>query len=541
MNIIKPNDLKDYPYVILPPNFEIQDEPQIIFAPNGTGKTTLFNILISQNKNNCDVYSYDDSCEPNYKLIEGKKKKLIINPLSTNYSTELSNRDSEANKLDSKNALLALFPNKTIAQIKKVVKDKKDLLDVAESNVCTIYSPLDDSDRENLKYILPFFDDLKKAISDRDTLFSLTDEQKKSDIESLRLIDSKLIYTYYDVESHKEDIEKNGCPLCGNKKDGVYDDIIKIKNKIINAKFAFFEGCEFLKHLPSGLSPLEAINKTIFGITSLTDEKMLFLLMTKGNKDAEAQIKVSIDNYNTSNKKVSLFINERDKAYNDMRNSKTTIEKYFPVVYPLSVVKFDDKNKTIEITTPRNMNTYSEGEKHEMYSTVRELAIIGSDKKYVIADDPLTEFDVANEYKNVFRFVKLANENHKKVIIFTCNLNFINIANGYYCSLFKRYYLISQKNKKDDSFKLKLLEMDFPNNLGKGAYVSLNQAIGSDLSKLNNQVVTLIYERANLYLSIKKSDRIDEISKVLHYDCSSNVSLHNKGTEIIFCNDIRVS
>ena len=75
--------------------------------------------------------------------------------------------------------------------------------------------------------------------------------------------------------------------------------------------------------------------------------------------------------------------------------------------------------------------------------------------------------------------------------------------------------------------------MDFPNNLGKGAYVSLNQAIGSDLSKLNNQVVTLIYERANLYLSIKKSDRTDEISKVLHYDCSSNVSLHNKGTEII--------
>ena len=50
--------------------------------------------------------------------------------------------------------------------------------------------------------------------------------------------------------------------------------------------------------------------------------------MTKGNKDAEAQIKVSIDNYNTSNKKVCLFINERDKAYNDMRNSKTTIEKY---------------------------------------------------------------------------------------------------------------------------------------------------------------------------------------------------------------------
>jgi len=42
MNIIDLNNTNSFSYVILTFDFEIKDENQIIFAPNGVGKTSLF-------------------------------------------------------------------------------------------------------------------------------------------------------------------------------------------------------------------------------------------------------------------------------------------------------------------------------------------------------------------------------------------------------------------------------------------------------------------------------------------------------------------
>ncbi|MEA5061019.1 MAG: hypothetical protein VB015_01165 [Erysipelotrichaceae bacterium] len=534
MNILDNTNLNPCTYLVLRNNFKISDEPQIIFAPNGTGKTTLFNIIIRQNADDCEVYSYDESCEPTYKIVDGKKKKLVINPLPENYSKELENKSKLEKTLDSTTAISIIYPTQTIAKLKKEVKDP-EILKVINENVCTLYAPLDEADRINLIFILPYFEDLKKVISDREKLFSLSEDQKESDIEALEVVDKKIIYDYYNIEEHKEEIKKSGCPLCGNKNENVYNDILKKRSEVLSKVFTFFDGFDFLRHLPNGTTPLEAINKTISGIKGLSLSKMLFLLMTKGDIKTELALKDTIDNYNEAVKNTNKYIAERDAAYEKMSSSKSTIENYFPKIYHNTSVKFDDVNKLIEINTPRNLTTYSEGEKHELYSTIRELAIVGSSKNLVIADEPLTELDVANEYKNVFRFVRLASENNKKVIIFTCNPSFINIANEYHPSLFKRYYLISHTDSNNDTLELKLLEMDFPNNAGRGAYISLSQVLVNDFTKVNNQVFDLIRERANLCISGNNANRSKEISKILHYDCSSKVLIGN--THISFCND----
>lgn len=242
-----------------------------------------------------------------------------------------------------------------------------------------------------------------------------------------------------------------------------------------------------------------------------------------GDKTTEDQLSKALVEYNTASANIKKYIIDRDNAYNSMLSSESTIKKYFPILYPNSSIKFDTANKTIIVSTPRNMETYSEGEKHEMYSIIRELAIIGSDKELVIADDPLTDLDVANEYKNVFRFVKLANENKKKVIIFTCNPNFINIANEYHSSLFKRYYLTSHVNLTTGNLTMELLEMDLKPK--KGAYICLEQISDSSSHDISSAVVNLINERTKLDISGSNSNRSNSISKILHYDSPNSVSI----------------
>lgn len=524
MNILNVNDIEAYSYVVLPNDFEIIDESQIIFAPNGTGKTTLFKILINQNKNNCDVYTYDESMEPTYKVVDGKKRKLEINPLSSNFIREEDKKNLEAVNLNVKDIIQTVYPGKTTLQMKKAATDD-EVREVITTNICKVYAPLRDEDRKKLEYILPYFDDLRKIILGRECLKSLSEEQKKSDLEMLKFIDRRRIYDCYSIDKHKSDIFENGCPLCGRNDEKVYEDMLNIREEVQKKKFAFFENFEFLDKLPKSTDSLEVINNIIDGVLSLTEKQLIFLLLSKGDLENEKYLEKSIENYKCAEDNLKKYITERDDAYNKMLSSRDTIEKYFPTFYPNSTIKFDEKNKTIIVNTPRNMTTYSEGEKHEIYSTIRELAILGSDKKLVIADDPLTELDVANEYKNVFRFVNLAYEKKKKVIIFTCNPNFINIANEYHSKIFKRYYLTSKYNTIEDHIELKLLEMNFQNNNGQGPYISLKQAVGTNLDKINNQVVSLIFKRATLELSKLDDTRLNAISRVLHYDSSSSIDV----------------
>ena len=517
-----------FAYVNLPNDFEITNESQIIFAPNGSGKTTLFNILINQNKGKCEVYTYDSINEPTYKIIDGKKKKIEINSMPTNYFVEKSKLDVEQTNLSSKDVLSVLYGTYDKTKIKSI-SNEDCIIEASKSGIINKYAPLDDIEREKLKYILPYKDDLEKVLRNRDKLISLSEEQKNNDIEVIKMLDKKVLFNSYDFDKHKDEIIENGCPLCGRKDDNVYNDILAKKKEVYDAKFECFENFEFLKKLGKEISINEVIDTIIDGISKLTTEKILFLLLTSGNKEKEEQLKVSIENYKDAYSKVEKYTKDRDELYNKMVVSKEIIINNFPKFYPNSTVKFDDSKKIITISTPRNMDTYSEGEKHEMYSTIKELSIIGSDKEIVIADEPLTDLDVANEYRNVFRFVKLAHIHNKKVIIFTCNPNFINIANEYHSKIFKRYYLSSYLNENSSTLMLDLLQMDFTDNNGKGAYLSLQKAESNDNSKLNNLVTKLVNKRAQLEITKNEcnNDRevFKKISQVFHYDCFNEYSI----------------
>lgn len=279
MNIIDPTNITNFAYVTLPATFEIKDEAQIIFAPNGVGKTTLFKILKSQNYDKCDFYTYNGSEEVTYKKIDGKKKKIEISPISSNYDRESILAQNNKDILSSDRIINLLYKTTTLSTIKKKTKSAT-ILDIAEKGMITNFVPLDAIDREGLKYILSYPNELESLLLRKEELNSLTESQKLSDLEILKYIDRKLIYKSYNIETHEDDIKNEGCPLCGRKDDTVYDDIIKIRQKIESAKLIFFENYTFLINIPKNISKLDAINQTISAITNLSDEKYFSLLKT---------------------------------------------------------------------------------------------------------------------------------------------------------------------------------------------------------------------------------------------------------------------
>ena len=169
MNIIDPNNTDPFSYVILPSDFEIKDEAQIIFAPNGVGKTSLFRILKGQNNSRCEVYTYDGESEPTYKSIEGKKKSFVIDPLPSNYINEKEKLAFTKNLLDTKELLTSIYGTAAPKKIKTKTSEVK-VINMAENAIIETIVPLEEEDRENLKYVLNFPEDLKKLLLSRDEL-----------------------------------------------------------------------------------------------------------------------------------------------------------------------------------------------------------------------------------------------------------------------------------------------------------------------------------------------------------------------------------
>ena len=72
------------------------------------------------------------------------------------------------------------------------------------------------------------------------------------------------------------------------------------------------------------------------------------------------------------------------------------------------------------------------------------LEFISSDKTTLVIDDPLSSYDIPNQYRIIYEITSSKKE-HKNILIFTHNIDTINIANSQYNALFE-YEIIEKKN-----------------------------------------------------------------------------------------------
>ena len=116
----------------------------------------------------------------------------------------------------------------------------------------------------------------------------------------------------------------------------------------------------------------------------------------------------------------------------------------------------------------------------------------------LIIDDPLTSYDLINQYKTLFEIVNTASA-EKRILIFTHNIEMINIINSQDSGTFKYQYI--------EKYLEKLFLKDVDIN-ATGSIFSLKNLLDLD----NEKYLKLLIER--------EKEESDEYHKVFHYDNS---------------------
>jgi hypothetical protein len=127
------------------------------------------------------------------------------------------------------------------------------------------------------------------------------------------------------------------------------------------------------------------------------------------------------------------------------------------------------------------------------------ISFLGSSKKLLVIDDPLSSFDISHQYRSLMRLISLASSKQEKhLLIFTHCIETINIVSSQDPKLFSYFYI-----EKDNQ----LLSIMPINKTNKGSVMSMES-----LKSAQDPYLELISYREN------QADHDFEGNKVLHYD-----------------------
>ena len=490
----------DYLYFDKDFNIDLGDKIKILFGPNGVGKSSIYN-NIKKNHSDFKFIDYEDVKDS----VISQKKKILIGASIVELDKKIVERNSI---IDSTNIIgnLKEFGIKSTAIAKKISNNMEDL-------------------RKNpMKAILSFSDD--NLIN----IFSLSDVNQKFFVDNavefisceeinVEVLQLKEIYKKRVFENLFKLLEESEfvCPICGNLSDEPIKDLIvkkinqieAIDNKLIDS---------YRKLYPE-LSPEDVITniKVIKGIIS--DNNILIsnvenFCLTGGDYDNVAIIIDSKKRIQKLELEIQNLEIKKEEFYNNLKNNKEKVISIFKSQFFLQDenIVFDDSSKVLSLVFQRDIESYSTGEINLMTFVISILEFISSDKDTLIIDDPLSSYDIPNQYRIIYEIAS-AKSYSKRILIFTHNIDTINIANSQYNKLFE-YQMIERINKTL-----------FLN--------TINYSSGNELLSISNLLANVdsAYPHLSyLELLINKDELPDDDDKhlIFHYDYPISI---NNGTK----------
>ena len=192
------------------------------------------------------------------------------------------------------------------------------------------------------------------------------------------------------------------------------------------------------------------------------------------------------------------YILRLQEYYNNIKKEEKDIKLYFENRFDIEELKFDDNENKIIVKFKKSVDTYSEGEVHLIILLFKLYEFKIDDSNTLIIDDPLTSYDSINQYKTLFEIVNTAST-EKKILIFTHNIEMINIINSQDSGTFRYQYI----EKYLEKLYLKNIDIN-----ATGSILSLSNLLNLD----NEKYLRLLIER--------EKEENDEYHKVFHYDNS---------------------
>lgn len=475
------------------------EKSKIIYGPNGSGKTSIYKNIMER-KSEYGYIDYDELKN----LIIGKKKNLSIGAKINLIDEKMKAKNNKINDLNLKDNIES-FDIKNKGQAGKVstafseiFKDyEKCVLSFSSINLAKIKNI-----GNNASFLVKNFKELAELIDIESQLDGLNNLYIKKAFDNLE----KVLLA-----------GEMQCPICSTIKEEPIVDIIRRKREGLNilTNNLIKEYIDLNDNLDSR-KVVENINeiKKFINDEGITSEQATSYLLIGGelaNISLNEQTKTEVA---TISNEILELETERDNYYNNLLERREKIIEIFNKEFQVSQndIKFNNDTKTIEIKLDREVKTYSTGEINLLVLILSINEFIASNKEILVVDDPLTSYDIKNQYRIVYELISTISTN-KKILIFTHNINTVNIVNSQYRGIFE-YEGIEKINGK-------LYINSVLMNQGDSI---LN--VENLLSRINNNDSFYGY----LKLLVEKDDLDDNADEhlIFHYDSQKTLTYDSK-------------
>lgn len=484
MKVFSQNDFdKDgVNYLSFDENFEFDDSNKIIFGFNGIGKTSIYNYLKKTQENNFQFLDYE-----NKPKFSGADKNITI---SIDLS-ELNLLNHEKDEINKKISIKECFKNLGIKKIQEAKKLNTEFSNLYTGNKQFTIVDID----ENLyKKIISCvgLNDIPKLIKNMEVIKKITDISSQiHDYTQMYLLD------IYDIIEGHLDKSSTKCPVCGTENVNIFKYINEKRKELLSLSYNLFANFSYVV-TKSEDEQKQIINRLIEVSKAIDIETLITIALSNCNYNEYIDIVKKAARLTEIESKIQELESQRDSFYKAMSDNKSFIKEQFEQIYKCANITFNDKNKEVNITLPRKYTTYSTGELNELCLVIKLLSFKGSNKQLLIIDDPLSSYDFVNQYRIIFRIVETA-KNNKKIIVFTHNIETINIINTQYSSRFEYYYIEKHNSKL-------ILERIKSENIN-------NSILSLENIKNMNPYIDLLSYRENC-----EEGKLFSGHKVFHYD-----------------------
>ena len=411
-------------------NFEFDDSNKIIFGFNGIGKTSIYNYLKDTQKDNFQFLDYE-----NKPKFTGSKNKITI---SIDLS-ELNLLYFEKDNINKTMSIKECF--KTLG-----IKNNSDA-EALNKNFANLYNgkkefTIVDIDENKYKKIVSCIqiNDIPKLIKNMEEI------NKINDISSeIKDYTQKYLLDIFETLENHLDKSSTKCPICGTENVDIFGYINKKRKELLSLSNNIFGKFSYVV-TKSKDEQKQIINELIEISKEVNIETLISIALSNCNYDEYKSIVSESAKLVEIEKKIKTLETQRDTFYKAMSDNKSFVKEQFEQIYKDAKITFDDKNKEVKIALPREYTTYSTGELNELCLVIKLLSFKGSNKQLLIIDDPLSSYDFVNQYRIIFRIVEAAKDD-KKIIVFTHNIETINIINTQYSNRFKYYYIEKHNSK----------------------------------------------------------------------------------------------
>lgn len=460
-------------------NIELNQKSKIIFGYNGIGKSSIYKYL----KNKYNEYDYLDYEDTKESFLKNKKEVVIGARIQT--ITKLKNEIEQLKQNNDVEGILKKYDYNSQAKAKKVSDELANIQKTKGIEKITLEkTKLEYANNILYEEIKKDFFDNYKAIKN---IANIKDE--------MELLKNVYMDQAYQALINSIDDHETTCPACNTKGIHNLKEIFNQKKKIYEeCNKSLFGNFKFSNNIENE----KQIEKLIKLAKDFDSKEIAELIICDVNNERRSNIIENLKQIEEKNKEIEKMQEKLQKYYTNIKKEEKDIKLYFENRFDIEKLEFDDNENKIIVTFKRNVDTYSEGEIHLIILLFKLYEFKINDSDILIIDDPLTSYDLINQYKTLFEIVNTASA-EKKILIFTHNIEMINIINSQDSGTFRYQYIEKYLNK------LYLKDIDIN---ATGSILSLNNLLDLDSEKY----LKLLIER--------EKEENDEYHKVFHYDNS---------------------